>query len=141
MVMEWIPPFLLVLGLLIVAVPVGVYFGAVALLWASSLVSKDFAVSRTGFYCPFRKQRVTADFLTEAGSDHPSDVLSCSAFTKPRNVRCEKACRDLAEIHSVSASLLPRFSLIAGGTAYRAAPSAGRRDGDPTPEGHLGRAA
>jgi len=139
--MEWVPPLLLLLGFLIVAVPVGVYFGAVALLWASSLVSENSALSRTGFYCPFKKQRVTVDFLTEAGSDHPSDVLSCSAFAKPYHVRCRKACLGLAETHSVSASLLPRYSLIAGGTAYRVAASPGRRDGDPTPDGDVGRAA
>ena len=55
---------------------------------------------------------------TEPGSDHPSDVLSCSAFGKPYDVRCQKACLDLAETHSVSTALLPRYSLIAGGTAY-----------------------
>jgi hypothetical protein len=141
MVMEWVPPLLLLLGLFIVVIPIGVYFGAVALLWALSLVSEGSALSRTGFYCPVTKQRVTADFLTEAGSDHPSDVLACSAFTKPYQVRCRKACLDLAETHSVSTSLLPRYSLIAGGTAYRVAASPGRCDGDPTPDGDVGRAA
>jgi len=138
--MEWVPPLLLLLGFFIVAVPIGVYFGTVALLWASSLVSGS-ALSRTGFYCPFTKQRVTAEFLTEAGSDQPSDVLSCSAFAKPYHVRCRKACLDLAETHSVSTALLPRYSLIAGGTAYRVAASPGRRDGDPTSDGDVGRAA
>lgn len=138
--MEWVPPFLLLLGFLIVAVPVGVYFGAVALLWASSLVSGGSAVSRTRFYCPVTKQRVTADFLTDAGSDHPSDVLSCSIFAKPYHVRCQKACLGLAETHSVSMSLLPRYSLISGGTAYRVAASASP-DGDPGPDGDVGRAA
>ena len=124
--MEWIPPFLLALGVLIVGVPVGLYFGAVALLWASSLVSDDAAArSRTRFFCPIKKQPVTADFLTEAGSDHPSNVLSCSAFAKPARVRCEKACLGIAETHSVSTALLPRYSLIAGGTVYRAVASPG----------------
>jgi hypothetical protein len=121
MVMEWVLPLLLVLGVLIVAVPVGVYFGAVVLLWVSSLVSEGSRLSRAGFFCPFRKQRVTADFVTAAGSDRPSDVLSCSAFEKPAHVRCQKACLGLAEAHSVSATLMPRYSLIAGGTAYRVA--------------------
>lgn len=134
MVMEWVPPLLLLLSFIFVVIPVGVYFGAVALLWASSLVPGGSALSRTGFYCPVTKQRVTADFLTEAGSDHPSDVLSCSAFAKPYQVRCRKACLGLAETHSVSMSLLPRYSLIAGGTAYRGAAS-------PGPDGDVGRAA
>jgi hypothetical protein len=139
MVMEWVPPFFLLLGVLIVVVPVGVYFGAVALLWASSLVSEGSARSRTRFFCPFKKRAVTADFLTEAGSDHPSDVLSCSAFAEPARVRCGKACLGLAETHSVSTSLLPRYSLIAGGTAYRMSAAAGFRDGDPTPAGRVSR--
>jgi len=137
--MEWVLPFLLLPGFLLVAVPVGVYFGAVALLWVSAFISGGSALSRTGFYCPFTKQRVTADFLTEVGSDHPSDVVSCSAFAKPRQVRCRKACLDLAESHSVSTSLLPRYSLIAGGTAYRVGASPAHRDDDPTPD--VGRAA
>jgi hypothetical protein len=141
MVMEWVLPFLLALGFLIVAVPVGVYFGAVALLWVSALISGGSARSRKGFYCPVTKQRVTADFLTEVGSDHPSDVLSCSAFAKPYDVRCRKACLGLAETHSVSTALLPRYSLIAGGTAYRVEASAAHLDGDPTPDSDVGRAA
>ena len=139
--MEWVAPLLLLLGFFVVAVPIGVYFGAFALLWASSLVSPGSALSRTGFYCPFTKQRVTAEFLTEAGSEQPSDVLSCSAFAKPYHVRCAKACLGLAETHSVSTALLPRYSLIAGGTAYRVSASAGRGDGDPTSDGDVGRAA
>jgi hypothetical protein len=141
MVMEWVLPFLLLLGFLIVAVPVGVYFGAVAFLWVSALISGGSALSRTGFYCPFKKQRVTADFLTEVGSDQPSDVVSCSAFAEPHHVRCLKACLGLAETHSVSASLLPRYSLVAGGTAYRVEASPAHRDGNPTPDSHVGRAA
>lgn len=130
--MEWVLPFLLLLGFLIVAVPVGVYFGAVALLWVSALISGGSARSRTGFYCPVTKRRVTADFLTEGGSDHPSDVLSCSAFAKPQDVRCRKACLALAETQSVSTALLPRYSLIADGTAYRV---------EATPHADVGRAA
>lgn len=119
--MEWVLPFILLLGVLIVGVPVGVYFGAVALLWASSLVPGGTAArSRTRFLCPVRKQPVTADFMTEAGSDHPSNVLSCSAFSDPARVLCEKACLGFAGTHSISTVMLPRFSLIAGGTAYRA---------------------
>lgn len=139
--MEWVPPVLLLLGFFIVAVPVALYFGTVALLWASSLVTEGFALSRTRFRCPFTKQRVTAEFLTETGSDHPSDVVSCSAFAPADHVRCRKACLGLAEAHSVATALLPRYSLIAGGTAYRAAASAGGRDGDPTSGGDIGRAA
>ena len=137
--MEWVLPFLLLLGFLVVAVPVGVYCGTFALLCASGLFSGGSAFSRTGFYCPFTKQRVTADFLTEVGSDHPSDVVSCSVFAKPYHVRCRKECLGLAETRSVSTSLLPRYSLIAGGTAYRVEASPAPRD--PAPHTDVGRAA
>lgn len=125
--MEWIPPVLLVLGLLVVGVPVAVYFGAFALLWALSLFPDSPVRSRTYFFCPFKKRSVTADFLTEAGRDHPSDVVSCSGFAQPQRVTCKKACLELAGTRTVSTTLLPRFSLIAGGTAYRAAASPGVR--------------
>jgi hypothetical protein len=139
--MEWVPPLVLLLGVLIVVVPVGVYLGAVALLWATGLFSKGFARSRVRFFCPFKKRSVSADFLTGAGSDRPSDVLSCSAFAEPDRVGCAKACLGLAETHSVSTSLLPRYSLIAGGTAYRVAGSGGLREGGPVPDTAGGRAA
>ncbi len=122
--MEWVLPFIFLLGVLIVGVPVGVYLGALALLWALSLAPGGTAArSRTRFLCPVRKRPVTADFTTETGSDHPSDVLSCSEFSDPARVLCDKACLQFAGTHSISTAMLPRFSLIAGGTAYRAAAS------------------
>ena len=129
--MEWIPPVLIVLGLLVVGVPVAVYFGAFALLWVLSLFPDGPARLRTSFFCPFKKRSVTADFLTEAGSDHPSDIVSCSAFAQPEHVTCKKACLELAGTRTVSMTLLPRFSLIAGGTAYRTAAPLGVRDEQP----------
>jgi hypothetical protein len=137
MIMQWVPPFLLLVAVLIVAVPVAVYLGAIVMLWASSLFSTDRAVSRTRFLCPVKQQSVLADFSTEAGSEHPSNVLSCSAFANPRDVRCAKACLDLAETHAVSMPLMPRYSLIAGGTAYRVAPGPGPAPAGATPAGGL----
>ena len=138
--MEWIPPIFLLLGVLIVGVPVGLYFGAVGLLWVLSLGSGGSTRSRTRFQCPVTNKGVTADFLTGPGGDRPSDVLSCSAFGRPDDVRCQKACLELAESQSVSAALLPRYSLIAGGTAYRVA-AGGRRGGDERPESGVDRRA
>jgi hypothetical protein len=140
MIMEWIPPIFLLLGVLIVGVPVGLYFGAVGLLWVLSLGSGGSTRSRTRFQCPVTNKGVTADFLTGPGGDRPSDVLSCSTFGKPDDVRCQKACLDLAATYSVSTALLPRYSLIAGGTAYRVE-AGGRHGGDGTPDGEVGRAA
>lgn len=137
--MEWGLALLAVLLFLLVAGPVAIYVGAIGLLWVSSLFEGP-ARSRTGFYCPFTKRRVTADFLTESGSDSPSDVLSCSAFPNPARVSCKKACLGLAATRSVSAPLLPRYSLIAGGTAYRTS-VADARGGDRPPGGNLDHAA
>jgi hypothetical protein len=128
-VMEWIPPVLVLLGVVVVGVPIGVYLGSIGLLWLLSLGSGSSTRSRTRFFCPVTKRQVTADFLTESGSERPADVLSCSAFGRPDDVRCQKACLDLAESHSVSTALLPRYSLIAGGTAYRVE-AGGRHEGE-----------
>jgi hypothetical protein len=137
--MEWVLGLVSLLLFLLVAGPVAVYLGAIVLLWASSLFAGP-APLRTGFYCPFTKRRVTADFLTESGSDRPSDVLSCSAFPNAHDVRCKKGCLALATTRSVSAPLLPRYSLIAGGTAYRAGVE-DVRVGDWPPGGNLDHAA
>jgi hypothetical protein len=59
----------------------------------------------------------TPDFLTEAGSDHPADVLSWSALAEPDRVRGEKRASVSPKPTRVSTSLLPSYSLIAGGTA------------------------
>jgi hypothetical protein len=128
--MEWVLGLVSLLLFLLVAGPIAIYLGAIVLLWASSLFAGP-APLRAGFYCPFTKRRVTADFLTESGSDRPSDVLSCSAFPNPHDVRCKKGCLALATTRSVSAPLLPRYSLIAGGTAYRASAMEAHGGGQP----------
>jgi hypothetical protein len=107
------------LALLIVAVPVGLYFGAFLVLGVWNLFAPESAQARVSFYCPFSKRQVAVDFLTESGAGQPSDVLCCSAFPRPDQVRCKKDCLALAESRWVSTPMLPRFSLIAGGTAYR----------------------
>ena len=40
------------------------------------------------FRCPLSGEPVTATFV----ADYPREVISCSAFTKPRHIRCTKAC-------------------------------------------------
>ena len=76
-------------------------------------------VSRTSFTCPASTRKVTAEFTSWPGAERPADVLSCSAFTDPRRVECNKACLDAAHTGSVASPMMPRFSLVAGGTAYR----------------------
>jgi hypothetical protein len=77
----------------------------------------------------------------ETTSDGWSLPVSVRKSAVPHDVRCRKACVGLAETHSVSTALLPRYSLIAGGTAYRVEASAAHRNGDPTPDTDVGRAA
>jgi hypothetical protein len=78
-------------------------------------------VWRTAFDCPFSKQRASVEFLGETASDQPVDVLSCSVFApKPYHVRCEKACLGLVETRSALSPMMPRYSLLSGGVAYRA---------------------
>lgn len=83
-------------------------------------------VSRTAFDCPFSKQRASVEFLGEAATDQPADVLSCSVFApKPYHVRCEKACLGLVETRWAMSPMMPRYALLSGGVAYRVAPGNG----------------
>ena len=81
-------------------------------------------VSRTTFDCPFSKHRASVEFLGDAATDRPADVLSCSVFAPtPHHVGCEKACLDLAETRWAMSPMMPRYALLSGGVAYRATPS------------------
>jgi hypothetical protein len=119
--MEWV-------GSLMAAAVVLVLVGPMALLvlgmlaWTLAglfLLPAGPTVIRTTFACPFSRRAVTADFLTPPGEERPVDVLSCTAFRDPRAIRCKKGCLALATLHAVSAPMLPRWSLVAGGVAYR----------------------
>lgn len=75
-------------------------------------------IARSALDCPIARRRVNAEFLTMSNSDRPSDVLACSAFPDGR-VLCEKGCLPFAVTRRTSSAVMPRFALIADGTAYR----------------------
>lgn len=122
--MEWgltlVSSFVVLLLLGPLALLAGGVLGFVVL---GHLVPTGPAIARTAFDCPFAKRRVTAEFLSWAGSDYPTDVDACSAFPDPRRVRCPKACLHLAETHWVPSPMVARFALIAGGVSHRNGPT------------------
>src|SRR3989304_2402322 len=94
--MEWIGSLAATLVLFLLVVPAVVAVGSVILLGAVSWVFyASPSVARTGFYCPFSKRWVTAAFLTQAASEEPSDVVSCSRFGDEGAVTCAKGCTHL----------------------------------------------
>jgi hypothetical protein len=75
-------------------------------------------IGRSTFDCPFAKQRANVEFLTSPAGAHPTEIHACSVFPDGR-VRCEKACRDLVVAGWAPSAAVPRFALLADGTAYR----------------------
>lgn len=119
--MEWLGTMVASVVVLLLLGPVVVLVGSLALMWVGSqLVPVGPTLSRASFDCPFSRRRVSAEFLTEAGADHPGDVTACSAFADG-HPRCRKGCLELATATTVASPLTPRFALIADGVAYRGA--------------------
>ena len=114
-------------GMVMASLVVLVLFGPLAVLVCGVLLIAVVAqflpasptVSRASFACPTSTRRVTADFTSWPGAETPADVVSCSAFRDPRRVSCKKECLGQAHTGSVASALMPRYSLVAGGTAYR----------------------
>lgn len=120
--MEWVLTLMSSFVVLFLLAPFGVLIAGLILLGLANHLLSASAASRSSFDCPFAKQRATVEFLTAPGADEPSDVLSCSVFApKPYHVRCEKGCLGLAKTGWAASPMMPRFSLLSGGVAYRAA--------------------
>jgi hypothetical protein len=118
--MEWIGSLVAALVLILLVVPVVAAVGSVVLLGAVgwfSYASPSQATAR--FYCPFSKRSVMAAFLTRPGSEHPSDVVSCSLFQDDRAITCQKGCVRLAETGWSASPMEPRYALLSGDVAYR----------------------
>ena len=120
--MEWVLTLTSSFVVLFLLAPLVVLLGALVLF---GLVGHVFAagpmVSKTSFDCPFSNRRATVEFVSDAGIDHPTDVMSCSVFDpKPYHVRCKKECIGLAEAGYAQSPMMPRFALLSGGVAYRA---------------------
>lgn len=130
------------LVVLLLLLPLAVVLCGVILFGLLGHVSAAGMVSRTSFDCPFAKRHTSVEFLTEAGSDRPSGVLSCSVFApKPYHVRCEKACLGVATTGSASSPMMPRYALLADGVAYRIMPAPERLYTPDTPRAGAARAA
>jgi hypothetical protein len=82
---EWLPMFVSVAGILIVAYVLG-----------SRLFAGTGTVSRS-FWCQFRERNVQVIFR-ESAWDNRFDVEACDAFTPVTDVRCDKACLRLKEL-------------------------------------------
>jgi hypothetical protein len=124
--MEWVLPLTSGIVVLCLLGPLVILLGGLMVFGLVGHIVRSPGVSRTTFACPFSRQRASVEFLGEAGSDQPSDVLSCSVFApKPYNVRCEKACLGLADTWTALSPMMPRYALLSGGVAYRARPENG----------------
>ncbi len=115
--------FLLIGPLVLIAI-------AGVLLLAAAFVGDGSQRTRATVRCPVTGNRVTADFLVPVGDTHPSEVISCSAYSPPRRVACKKACRDVTEVRwGARFGMFPRWALTANGpvTCDSAAGGAGGR--------------
>ena len=118
--MEWIGSMM---GSLVVFALLGPVVVLVASVFVVAVVAPFLPASPTlawsTFACPVKKRDVTAQFELRPGAAAATDVCSCSAFPEARRVQCKKACIEVAQAATASSPMMPRFSLIAGGTAYR----------------------
>lgn len=118
--MEWVGSLMAAAVVLVLVGPMALLvLGMLAWTLVGLFLPVGPTVSRATFACPFSRRSVTAEFLTPSGQERPVDVLSCSAFRDPQAIRCKKKCLALASLHAVSQAMLPRWSLVAGGVAYR----------------------
>jgi hypothetical protein len=110
----------LAVGLLLLAPPLvlaGLFFTLVGIGLFGPMGRQ---VSHLGFDCPFSKRKARVELLGVQGDEQPADVLACSVFSDPHRVTCEKRCLGLAQVRTAAVPLMPRFSLLADGVAYRA---------------------
>jgi len=118
--MEWAGSLVATIVLLLLVVPVVAALGSVLFLAVAGWAFYGSpSVARTGFYCPFSKRSVTTAFLTQPGSEQPSDVIACSRFADERAVTCAKECVSLAEAGWGASCMEPRYALLSGDVALR----------------------
>jgi len=130
--MEWALPLVFVAVALVVVLPLALLLAAVALLgFVGHFGAGRPIISRASFNCPFSKRRANVEFLTPTGSEKTTDVLSCSVFSQPYEIRCKKGCLDLATAGWSPPLTVPRYALLADGVALRPV-GAGRSPDQPT---------
>lgn len=82
--------------------PIVILVAGAALLTAAGLAvgTSTRRVIWKSFWCPLKKRHVTVGFLADRfRRDRYCDVLSCSAFTAPWQVSCDKRCLNLPEAY------------------------------------------
>jgi hypothetical protein len=135
-------PLVGMLTLVLLVVPPAVLVSVMLFLWLSHyFLPVGPTVARASFDCPFSKRRASVEFLIAAGSDRPSDVLSCSVFPKPGHVRCKKGCLSMAEVGRTPSPIMPRYALLSGGVAMRPVSATISRRPGGRPTGRMTRAA
>ena len=88
--------------------PPTVIAAGLLLLFAAGVAPRTPYRVRTRFPCPWTGRVVTADFVVPAAAEHPSDVLSCTAFADPKRITCHRPCRELADVRwAASRGLFP----------------------------------
>jgi len=118
--MEWALPLVFVAVALVVVLPLALLLVTVALLGFAGHFGPGWPViSRATFNCPFSKRRASVEFLTPTGSEKTTDVLSCSVFSQPYEIRCKKDCLELATAGWSPPLTVPRYALLADGIALR----------------------
>ncbi|HET8576891.1 MAG TPA: hypothetical protein VFO18_07325 [Methylomirabilota bacterium] len=82
-------------------IPLALGAGIVFLLVLAIGVSVGVTERATrAFWCPFRECSVSAEFEQAVWDGKRVDVASCSAFTPPTVVACDKACLRLRKLAS-----------------------------------------
>ena len=82
------------------------------------LMPPPSTLARRRFDCPFATRTVTATFVTSPVAERPTDVTACSRFGAGK-VLCNKECLALTAVGWAPSPIVPRFALIADGTAPR----------------------
>ncbi len=80
-------------------IPLALATGAIFLLVLALGVSTGVSeLAAHSFWCPFRECSVTAEFKEAVWDGKRVDVSSCSVFSPPTAVVCDKACLRLAKL-------------------------------------------
>lgn len=74
---------------------VPILLGGIALLWLlwrDRVAERSFHVEERRFLCPALRTKVIAKLVRDAESGRVIGVRSCTAFTNPETVTCDKEC-------------------------------------------------
>ncbi len=117
--MEWITTIVAGLVLVVITAPLAMLLLTVfVLVPLAHLTRRPEMLARATFECPVSKTAVNASFVASPEREGELDVVACSVFGDGK-VTCQKTCRALASVGWAPSPMVPRFSLLADGTAPR----------------------